>query len=94
MFLAKKILKNLEEDDADIDNEDEDIQELLSSGNPIIKSRGVDFPMLLHETVKGIYELIAAAGIPEDKRTAGLVMSNTSTMDLGNSVNARWYFVV
>ena len=79
--LSKKILKNLEEDDADIDNEDEDIQELLSSGNPIIKARGVDFPMLLHETVKGIYELIAAAGIPEDKRTAGLVMSNTSTMD-------------
>jgi len=79
--LSNKILKDLEEDDADIDNENEDIQELLSSGNPIIKARGVDFPMLLHETVKGIYELIAAAGIPEDKRTAELVMMNTSSMD-------------
>jgi hypothetical protein len=79
--LAEKILKDLEGDDADIDNDSEDIQELLSTGNPIIKARGVDFPMLLHETVKGIYELIAAAGIPEDKRTAELVMMNTSTMD-------------
>ncbi len=79
--LSDKVLKGLEDEDADIDNEDEDIQELLSSGNPIIKARGVDFPMLLHETVKGIYELIAAAGIPEDKRTAELVMMNTSSMD-------------
>lgn len=79
--LSDKVLKGLEEEDADIDNDDEDIQELLSSGNPIIKARGVDFPMLLHETVKGIYELIAAAGIPEDKRTAELVMMNTSSMD-------------
>ena len=79
--LSDKVLKGLEEEDADIDNEDEDIQELLSTGNPIIKARGVDFPMLLHETVKGIYELIAAAGIPEDKRTAELVMMNTSSMD-------------
>jgi hypothetical protein len=79
--LSDKVLKGLEGEDADIDNEDEDIQELLSTGNPIIKARGVDFPMLLHETVKGIYELIAAAGIPEDKRTAELVMMNTSSMD-------------
>lgn len=78
--LSDKILKELEED-GDIDGESEDIQELLSSGNPIIKSRGVDFPMLLHETVKGIYELIAAAGIPEDKRTAELVMLNTSSFE-------------
>lgn len=77
--LSSKVLKNLEEED--IDNDDEDIQELLSSGNPIIKARGVDFPMLLHETVKGIYELIAAAGIPMDQRTAELVMMNTSSME-------------
>lgn len=78
--LSDKVLKGLEED-GDIDGESEDIQELLSTGNPIIKSRGVDFPMLLHETVKGIYELIAAAGIPEDKRTAELVMLNTSSFE-------------
>lgn len=78
--LASKVLKSLEED-GDISDDDSDIEELLSTGNPIIKARGVDFPMLLHETVKGIYELIAAAGIPEDKRTAELVMMNTSSFE-------------
>lgn len=75
--LSDKVLKDLES--ADIDDDNEELQELLSTGNPIIKARGIDFPMLLHETVKGIYELIAAAGIPEDKRTAELVMLNTSS---------------
>lgn len=75
--LSDKVLKDLE--NGDIDDDSEDLQELLSTGNPIIKARGVDFPMLLHETVKGIYELISAAGIPEDKRTAELVMLNTSS---------------
>lgn len=78
--LSDKVLKSMEED-GDIDPDDEDLQELLSTGNPIIKARGIDFPMLLHETVKGIYELIAAAGIPEDKRTAELVMMNTSSFE-------------
>lgn len=75
--LSDKVLKDLE--NKDIDDNNKDLQELLSIGNPIIKARGVDFPMLLHETVKGIYELIAAAGIPEDKRTAEIVISNTSS---------------
>jgi hypothetical protein len=75
--LSGKVLKDLE--NGDIDDNNEDLKDLLSNGNPIIKARGVDFPMLLHETVKGIYELIAAAGIPEDKRTAELVILNTSS---------------
>jgi hypothetical protein len=72
-----KVLKHLE--DGDIDDNDKDLKDLLSNGNPIIKARGVDFPMLIHETVKGIYELIASAGIPEDKKTAELVILNTSS---------------
>ena len=77
---AKKILSDETDEDSDIlDDNKEEISDMLDHGNPIIKARGVDFPMLLHETVKGIYELIAAAGIPEDKRTAELVMLNTSS---------------
>jgi hypothetical protein len=45
----------------------------------IVKARGIDFPMLLHESVKGIYELISAAGIPEDENVAKTVMLNTDT---------------
>jgi len=32
---------------------------------PIIRVRAIDFSMLLHEAVKGIYELIAAVSVPE-----------------------------
>ena len=46
---------------------------------PIIRARGVDLPMLLHETVKGIHELIASAGIPEDEEVAKRVLANTDT---------------
>ena len=75
---AEDILKSLEEG-GDLDDNKEEIEEMLSTGNPVIKARGIDFPMLLHETVKGIYELIAAAGIPEDEKMAKNVMFNTSS---------------
>lgn len=60
---AEDILKELESG-KDLGDLEEEIDELFSHGNPVIKVVGVDFPMLLHETVKGIYELIAAAYLP------------------------------
>ena len=60
---AEDILKELESGE-DLEDLEEEIGELFSHGNPVIKVVGVDFPMLLHETVKGIYELIAAAYLP------------------------------
>jgi len=75
---AEDILKNIEEG-GDIESNQEEIGELFSEGKPKIKARGIDFPMLLHETVKGIYELIARAGIPEDENVATNVMVNTSS---------------
>lgn len=62
---AEDILKDIEEG-SDLSEQQEEIGELFSNGNPIIKAVGVDFPMLLHETVKGIYELIAAAYLPSE----------------------------
>lgn len=38
----------------------------IESYNPKITARGVDFPMLIHETVKGIFELIAAMSLPNE----------------------------
>lgn len=78
--LADKILKSLEKGD-DLEDNQEDISELMSTGNPKIIARGIDFPMLLHESVKGIYELIAAAGIPDDEETAEIVKMNTSSFE-------------
>lgn len=46
---------------------------------PIIHARGIDFPMLVHETVKGVYELIMANGIPEEEELARIVIDNADT---------------
>jgi len=57
---------NNDDDDDDDDKEDSEYQEEedLDSFTPTIRSRGIDFPMLIHETVKGIFELIAAVSQP------------------------------
>jgi hypothetical protein len=74
---AEDIMSDLE-DGADI--EDTEAEELFDDLQPTIKARGKDFAMLIHETVKGIYELIAAAGIPEDEEVAQTVIMNTDTL--------------
>lgn len=77
--LSNKILKDLEAG-KDI-NEIEDVDSLLDSGNPKIIAVGVDFPMLLHETVKGIYELISSVAISEDPKKAEIVALNTQSFE-------------
>lgn len=72
-FFAKLFGKN----DDEIEN---DIQE-SSEETPIIKARGIDFPMLLHESVKGLFEILSLGGLPEDKRTAELSILNTGIED-------------
>lgn len=56
---------NKEEDD-NYDIEDDNIEDDIVEYAPVIRARGVDFPMLIHEAVKGIYELIAAVSMPEE----------------------------
>jgi hypothetical protein len=52
-----------------------------SSTTPVIFAVGVDFPMLLHETVKGIFELLSQPGLPEDESVARTVLMNTGLSD-------------
>jgi hypothetical protein len=83
---AEDILKKIEQGD-DLNDQKEEISELLSTGNPRIFAVGVDFPMLLHEAVKGIYELIAAAYLPSQEASkseiskAKVVKMGTSTFE-------------
>lgn len=83
---AEDILKNIEEG-GDIEDNQEQISELLSNGNPKITAVGVDFPMLLHETVKGIYQLIGAAWLPsmdateKEKKKAEIIKTATSSFE-------------
>ena len=74
--LAQKILSELE-DDTDVP---EEAEELFSQTGPTINALGTDFAMLLHETVKGIYELIAAVAIPDDEEAAETIIMNTDSL--------------
>lgn len=49
-------------DEQDFNSEQENNEE--ESYTPVIRARGIDFPMLLHEAVKGIFELIASISQP------------------------------
>jgi hypothetical protein len=78
----KDSIKNSIENGEDpIENNSEEIESLLSQGNPKIKAVGVDFPMLLHESIKGIYQMIMAVAIPEDPTIATLVKLGTSSFE-------------
>ena len=76
--LANDVLKSLE-DGEDMMDKQEDIKKLLGVTKPTIKARGIDFPMLLHETVKGIYEMIADVAMPKGKKLATEVHKQTSS---------------
>jgi hypothetical protein len=76
--LAQKIiddLMNTDEPDA------EDMEDLMDAIGPTINAIGTEFVMLLHETVKGIYELISAAALPsDDAEKAETIIANTDSL--------------
>jgi hypothetical protein len=61
--------------------EEEEEDTPSESFTPIIRARGVDFAMLLHEAVKGLFEVLSLGGIPEDEEVAKLAISNTGLGD-------------
>ena len=77
---AQRIIDELEsgKDLQDID----EAEEMLDEGKPKIVAKGIDFPMLVHEAVKGIYQLITNVPFDdfsdEQKQT---VLQNVETME-------------
>lgn len=67
------------EEGADLNQMSDQLEEVMSDCQPIIRVRGIDFIMLIHEAVKGIYELITSRGIPENQELAANVFINTET---------------
>jgi hypothetical protein len=47
---------------------------------PTIIARGVFFPALVHELIKGVMELIASKGLPKEQRAADMVMGVTDNI--------------
>lgn len=68
-------LKSLEK--GDMEEAESDLSDLM--GVSVI-ARGHDFAMLLHEAIKGIWQLILANNIPSDEETASIVVMNTDTL--------------
>lgn len=60
---------------------EDDIAELFDEIDATINALGTDYAMLIHETVKGIYQLIMSVAIPQDEETAQAVIDNTDTLD-------------
>lgn len=69
-----------EEDDSD-EGEEESNDEPKEYKRVTLKARAIDIVVLLHESIKAIYELIGTAGIIEDEEIAKIVMDNTDTLD-------------
>ena len=65
---------NFEEVDWEEDEESGEI-------TPVIKVRALDLPMLIHETVKGIYELIMSNAIPDNEYLAKRIMAETDNLE-------------
>jgi len=47
---------------------------------PTIRAKGLFFPILVHELVKGVYEVMGTQGLPDDPKSAEMVMSQTDTL--------------
>lgn len=45
----------------------------------VIKAVGIDFPMLIHETIKGVYLFLQSGAVKSDKETAKIVKKATSS---------------
>lgn len=84
---ADRILRDLANGDEPSDEDKEEFAEETQDTTPRIRARGVDFPMLIHETVKGIYELIASIQFPaegsseEEIKMAKTVKLNVSSFE-------------
>jgi hypothetical protein len=47
---------------------------------PTVKARGVTFPILIHELVKGVFEVLGTHGLPDDPRQAEMVIASQDTV--------------
>lgn len=47
---------------------------------PTVKARGLFFPILVHELIKGTMEVLGTQGLPDDPKQAEMVMASTDTL--------------
>jgi hypothetical protein len=75
----EELLKSLSSQE-DASKKSEEINRLLKGvSKPTIKVKAIDFPMLLHELVKGVWEMICDLALPKEKRLRSEVFRQTSS---------------
>jgi hypothetical protein len=47
---------------------------------PTVIARAATFPLLIHELIKGIYEIFGTHGLPDDPKQAEMVMGSEDTL--------------
>jgi hypothetical protein len=47
---------------------------------PTIRAKGFFFPVLVHEILKGVYEVLGTQGLPDDPKAAEMVMASQDTL--------------
>ena len=47
---------------------------------PTIRAKGLFFPVLIHELIKGVYEVLGTSGLPDDPKVVEMVMGQTDTL--------------
>jgi hypothetical protein len=57
----------------------------IETDPPTVKARGLFFPILVHELIKGTMEVLGTQGLPDDPKQAEMVMASTDTL-----VNEVW----
>ena len=52
----------------------------IETDPPTVKARGLFFPILVHELIKGTMEVLGTQGLPDDPKQAKMVMASTDTL--------------
>ena len=47
---------------------------------PTIIAKGLFFPVLIHEVLKGVYEALGTQGLPDDKKQSDMVVASQDTL--------------
>jgi hypothetical protein len=47
---------------------------------PTVKAKAVTFPLLVHELVKGVYEIFGSHGLPDDPRQQEMILNAEDTL--------------
>lgn len=56
-------------------------EEIDNSGEkPKIKTQGINFPVLVHENIKGVMDIFGTHGLPDDEKEQQMVMDSTDTL--------------